>query len=43
MPRYKLTIEYDGTAYNGFQAQDFPSSLVFQAVPELSAALEKAG
>ena len=22
MPRYKITIEYDGTAYNGFQAQD---------------------
>ena len=22
VPRYKLTIEYDGTAYNGFQAQD---------------------
>jgi len=22
LPRYKLTIEYDGTAYNGFQAQD---------------------
>ncbi|PZT98576.1 MAG: tRNA pseudouridine(38-40) synthase TruA [Brevundimonas sp.] len=27
MPRYKLILEYDGTAYNGFQAQDGQSTV----------------
>ena len=35
MPRYRLTIEYDGSAYNGFQAQA-------EGQPTIQASLERA-
>jgi len=34
MPRYRLTIEYDGRSYNGFQAQS--------ALPSVQASIERA-
>ena len=34
MPRYRLTIEYDGRPYRGFQAQE--------SLPSVQAAIEKA-
>ena len=34
MPRYKLTIEYDGRPYKGFQAQD--------GLPSVQGSIERA-
>lgn len=38
MPRYKLTIEYDGTPFSGWQKQDEPGIMTVQKIMEDAAA-----